>query len=329
MSKAANKRPSFQFYVGDYLRNANLSRCSFHLRGIWIHLLCILHDQPEYGISRWPLKELARAAGCKLSDLKELVEKNVLKGSDVNSSCDEYVYTPRHGRTWGSPVILIEKQQGPIWYSSRMVKDEYVRLRKAGNIPSPNLTPMPPFGAVSSSSTSSSTSSSASAILKIEDLKRLLLLDSTCLTANKATEAEVSLFHQMLQQTNQIQDTSYLEYCKYFSRWLNKQREKQSSKGSATITHKRSVQKKLSEMSFLEARSHLLKIRKTGELTVESIPASFYDSLYSNSCTPVGFMNTTGDELPLQQKQRAVLHYLDLVNNGESDRIWTKQPAPV
>jgi len=37
------------------------------------------------------------------------------------------VFTPYHARTAGEPVALIPAQQGPIWFSARMVRDEYVR----------------------------------------------------------------------------------------------------------------------------------------------------------------------------------------------------------
>lgn len=41
--------------------------------------------------------------------------------------CAAYIYVPRSGRRDGEPVTLVAEQEGPIWYLSRMVKDEYVR----------------------------------------------------------------------------------------------------------------------------------------------------------------------------------------------------------
>ncbi|WP_083315585.1 HNH endonuclease [Achromobacter xylosoxidans] len=120
------KRPSFQFYPGDWTGNSNLRRCTHAEKGAWLDIMCLMHDQEEYGVLRWPMKEIAQAAGCPVALVKGLVAKGVLKGDD--KVLDEpFVYTPRSGRKDGEPVTLVTPQDGPIWYSSRMVKDEYVR----------------------------------------------------------------------------------------------------------------------------------------------------------------------------------------------------------
>lgn len=126
------KRPAFQFYPADWRNNANLRRCSWAARGIWIEVMGLFHDSDEYGILRWPLKEMAQALGAPLAIIRELAEKGVMKGCD-KGECDAYVYVPRSGRKNGEPVTLVSTQAGPIWYSSRMVRDEHVRtLRGEG-----------------------------------------------------------------------------------------------------------------------------------------------------------------------------------------------------
>lgn len=120
------KRPAFQFYPADWRNNAKLRRCSWAARGAWIEVMGLMHDSDEYGVLRWPLKEIAQALGCPIALIKELAAKEVLKGCDAGD-CPELVYIPRSGRKDGDPVTLIPEQQGPIWYSSRMVKDDYVR----------------------------------------------------------------------------------------------------------------------------------------------------------------------------------------------------------
>ncbi len=164
------RRPSFQFYPGDYAANTNLRRCTHEEKGVNMDFLCLAHDSDEYGIVRWPLKELAQAIGCKASILVALVNKNVIKGADEGTMCDVFVFTPCHAGQRGFPVELIPEQPGPLWYSSRMVRDEYVRQNrgKASRFiseggqppddspnPSPMPPPMPPFGDGSSSSSSS------------------------------------------------------------------------------------------------------------------------------------------------------------------------------
>lgn len=150
------RRPAFQFYPGDWRANAKLRRCSWAARGAWVEIICLLHDSEEYGMLRWTLEEIALAVGCPLECIHELALKGVLKGAPKGGFSDGLVYTPRTGRKFGDPVTLIPPQEGCIWFSSRMVIDEYVRQRRAtyGVTPingdssaSPNPSPMPTFGA--------------------------------------------------------------------------------------------------------------------------------------------------------------------------------------
>ena len=170
------RRPSFQFYPADWLSNANLKRCTHEQQGIWINVMCLMHDSPTaYGVLPWPLKEIAQAANCRESLLVDLVRKGVMKGADPGETCPAFVFTPYHARKKGEPVTLIQPQPGPLWYSSRMVRDEYVRqLRGQGTRfgdeddgqdddapkpspnPSPKPSPKPPLGDGPSSSSSSS-----------------------------------------------------------------------------------------------------------------------------------------------------------------------------
>lgn len=142
------KRPSFQFYPADWASNPNLKRCTFAEKGVWLEVMCLMHDQAEYGVLRWPLKEVAEAVKCKPAELMALQRKGVLKGSDTLLDAP-FVYVPRSGRKDGPPVTLVDTQAGPIWYSSRMVKDEYVRTLRAdsgGNGETPKPAPKPPLG---------------------------------------------------------------------------------------------------------------------------------------------------------------------------------------
>lgn len=167
------RRPSFQFYPDDWRANANLRRCSWAARGAWADVMCLLHDSDRYGALAWPLKEIAQAVGCPLSLLTELVAKGVMKGCD-KGTCEPYIYTPRSGRKDGAPIVLIAAQDGPIWYSSRMVRDEYLRTIRgdATRFAAPNGaapdkapkvapvgSPKPPIGARQSDGSSSSSPS--------------------------------------------------------------------------------------------------------------------------------------------------------------------------
>lgn len=167
------RRPSFQFYPGDWTSNSNLRRCSHAEKGLWIDVLCLMHDQEEYGIIRWTLKEIAQAVNSTVSALRGLVDKGIMKGGDKDEPVKPFIYVPRSGRKDGEPVTLVCAQVGPIWYSSRMVKDEYVRTIRGestrfdgseGEAPKkapknkPKASPKTPFGDGSSTASASSPS---------------------------------------------------------------------------------------------------------------------------------------------------------------------------
>lgn len=105
------KRPAFQFYPGDWLRDANLRICSAGARALWIDLMAIMHQADPYGHLVFngralEVAQLARMIGETPKDvtrwLKELEDNGV-------SSRNE------HG----------------VLYSRRMVKDEAVRNLRA------------------------------------------------------------------------------------------------------------------------------------------------------------------------------------------------------
>lgn len=168
------KRPSFQFYPADWRNNAKLRRCSWGARGVWIELLGLMHDSDTYGLLNWPLKQIAQALGCPVKLLQELVDCGVLYGAE-KGACEALVYTPRSGRKDGEPVELVPAQFGPVWFSPRMVRDEYVRTVRGestrfgeGGKPSPKGgfgagNGAAPSGRQGDGSTSSSSSSTTTA----------------------------------------------------------------------------------------------------------------------------------------------------------------------
>jgi hypothetical protein len=125
-------RPSFQFYPADWRNNAKLRRCSWAARGVWIELIGLMHDSDNYGVLRWNLKQIAQALGAPIKLLKELVDNGVLYGVE-NGACAPFVYTPHSGRKDGTPVELIPAMTGPVWFSPRMVRDEYLRTVRGAN----------------------------------------------------------------------------------------------------------------------------------------------------------------------------------------------------
>jgi hypothetical protein len=209
------RRPAFQFYPADWRSNGNLGRCSWAARGVWIYVMCLLHDQDEYGIIHWPLDDIASALGAPIKLLRELRDKNVLKGVD-SGKCKPFVYVPRHGGRDGDPITLVASQKGPIWYSSRMVRDEYVRGKRGentridedGNLPKPPIgpepkgtigaqpippigpEPKPPFGDGPSSSPSSSPSSITAAAPSNTSISRTSPLSANGKTSHSHSHSQ-------------------------------------------------------------------------------------------------------------------------------------------
>lgn len=81
------KLPSFQFYPGDWLKDAALRRCSLGARGLWIDMLCLMFDTDERGVlitggTPWTIADVRRAAGCSAYQcqifFKELKKKGVV-----------------------------------------------------------------------------------------------------------------------------------------------------------------------------------------------------------------------------------------------------------
>jgi hypothetical protein len=151
------KAPAIQFYVKDWRNNLKLRRCSWAARGVWTELICILHDAEEYGAARMTLRQLAGVAAVPLKLLRELVDNRVLKGGDHD--VQPFIFTPKHAGKFLDPVTLLEATKGPLWYSSRMVRDEYIRQRRGTSTrfkerpelsttpkPTPKPEPKPPLG---------------------------------------------------------------------------------------------------------------------------------------------------------------------------------------
>lgn len=105
------KLPSFQFYPGDWMKDPNLRRCSHAAKGVWIDMMCLMHECDERGVlatagRAWSEDEIASAVGgdqqATLACIRELVEKQV-------------------ARRRGAGAI----------YSARMTRDEAIRKARA------------------------------------------------------------------------------------------------------------------------------------------------------------------------------------------------------
>ncbi len=105
------KLPAIQFYPGDWLRDPGVRACSLQARGLWIEMLCLMHDGSPYGhltINGRSIdtRTLSRLVGAEMkrtsASLKELETNGVFS-----------------------------RTKDGIIYSRRMVKDAYLRAIRA------------------------------------------------------------------------------------------------------------------------------------------------------------------------------------------------------
>lgn len=182
------KRPSFQFYPGDWLHDAALRTVSVGARGLWIEMLCYMHQGSTYGYLKVNHKviltpNLARIVGATFHEVEGWLSE--LKDAGVYAM----------------------DEQGCI-FSKRMIRDEEVRKARADggslggnpalvgknkvNLPS-NLPPTP------SSSSSSSSSKESTTLSGKPDV-----VTKKVLTTPKKTEAA-----EVLQYLNDLTGSNY------------------------------------------------------------------------------------------------------------------------
>jgi len=105
------KRPSFQFYPSDWLRDTALRSCSTGARGLWIDMICFMHEGNPYGHLKVGNKvilpaNLASMVGATLHEVEGWLEE--LRQAGVYELAET----------------------GEI-FSKRMVRDELLRNKRA------------------------------------------------------------------------------------------------------------------------------------------------------------------------------------------------------
>lgn len=139
------KLPAFQFYPADWRKDPGVQALSFHERGVWFEMLCIMHESESRGKlllngKAMPIDALARTLGILKQDLEIVLNKLL-----------EYGVASKNTSTG-------------VIFSRRMVKDERIRniRRKCGEMGgNPNLVKQKPTTRVKQKPTPSSSSSSS------------------------------------------------------------------------------------------------------------------------------------------------------------------------
>lgn len=105
------KRPAFQFYPADWRRDAALQSCSVAARGLWIELMCVMHDCEPYGVLAVNGRAMSAAQVARLVGEQEKIIMRLLAELEDAGVCSR-------------------DDEGRL-FSRRMVKDEEVREARA------------------------------------------------------------------------------------------------------------------------------------------------------------------------------------------------------
>ena len=110
-ARSVAKRPSFQFYPGDWLRDTALRTCSVAARGLWIEMICLMHEGQPYGHLK---------VGDKVIDAPTLARMVGSNTRTIQSLLCELLH-----------ANVCEKLSDHTIISRRMIRDEDIRLRRA------------------------------------------------------------------------------------------------------------------------------------------------------------------------------------------------------
>lgn len=124
------KRPSFQFYPSDWLRDTALRSCSTGARGLWIDMICYMHEGNPYGHLKVGDKvilpiNLARMVGETLEVVESWLQE--LKHAGVYDLTSDGVIISRRmirdenlrkiraagGKLGGNPNLMQPKEDNP------------------------------------------------------------------------------------------------------------------------------------------------------------------------------------------------------------------------
>jgi len=120
------KRPAFQFYPADWRKDAALQSCSMSAQGLWMNLLCVMHECDPYGhlsVNEKPMNtvQIARLVGMAQKDCERLLIELAEAGVSATSETgfvfsrrmvrDERIRNIRAdaGRLGGNPKLVGKK----------------------------------------------------------------------------------------------------------------------------------------------------------------------------------------------------------------------------
>jgi hypothetical protein len=71
----SKKQPGFYLYTGDWKKDPAVTACSPATRGIWIDLLCAMHDSDSGGTLSGTREQLARIGRCSPAEVAAALDE--------------------------------------------------------------------------------------------------------------------------------------------------------------------------------------------------------------------------------------------------------------
>lgn len=187
------KKPSFQFYPGDWKKDQNLARASLAAKGAMIEIMCLAFECEKRGVlgtdgKPWTIEEIAFAMGgdkqVNIDAIKELLELNVLKKNKKN-----FIFSSRMVKD--SKVLEARRKGGELGKIHGVKGKEFGKLG-GRPVKKPPLYP-PPSSSSSTSVLNTNTGTPSAEEMPYFQIFRRNLPSST---TNELVLAEVQKFRQ-------------------------------------------------------------------------------------------------------------------------------------
>lgn len=159
------KRPAFQFYPADWRKDSALQSCSIAAHGLWINVMCIMHECEPYGRlavngRAMQTQQLARLVGVVPKECQRLLDE--LEAAGVfNRDNDGTIYSRRMVSDERLRNVRAEGGKGGAEHGQKGAEhgSKGGRPKNARGVKEPPLNP-PPSSSSSSSPSGSVTSAS-------------------------------------------------------------------------------------------------------------------------------------------------------------------------
>jgi hypothetical protein len=159
-----SKLPAFQFYPADWRKDPSVQSLSYHDRGVWFEILCLMHESEQRGkllLGGQPMPEtaLARLLGLDKQNLTNTL--NTLLSYGVASMCSETGALMSRRMVRDEELRSIRQKSGKLGGNPNLVKQNTTKQTTTTLTKEDNQNPTP-------SSSSSSSSSNNTNVIYLE-----------------------------------------------------------------------------------------------------------------------------------------------------------------